>query len=144
MGRRRKLKVIVNGKQYLVEVGDLSQSPIEVKVNGRSYQVGIEAGEGEGETPITSPDLEARLAERTLPAATGGSSVNAVTAPMPGNIVNILVNTGDAVSKDEVLCTLEAMKMQNAIRSPRDGVIAEVGVTSGQAVGYGDILFTFQ
>jgi biotin carboxyl carrier protein len=143
METNQKLKVLVNGKPYLIEVGDLAISPLEVKVNGRSYQVGIEVIDEAPGPSDAHPSSESRQpAEDKFSRATT-SIINAVTAPMPGNIVNIAVKSGDLVSRDQVLCKLEAMKMQNAIRSPRDGIIASVAVTSGQAVGYGDILFTF-
>jgi biotin carboxyl carrier protein len=70
--------------------------------------------------------------------------VNAVRAPMPGNILDIAVKPGNKVSFRQPLCSLEAMKMKNVIRSPRDGVIARVEVSDGQAVSHGDVLFTFE
>ena len=63
---------------------------------------------------------------------------------MPGHIIDIVVEPGDAVSTGQALCSLEAMKMKNTIRSPRNGVIASVDVTVGQPVTYGDVLVTFE
>ncbi len=148
---RRKVKVTVNGKSYLVEVGDLSTSPITVTVNGRPYLVNIETA------PLKmTPADEAAAAPETvvrrtsapekapIPTSRAGSAVNVVRAPMPGNIVEIFVKPGDKVSYRQQLCSLEAMKMNNAIRSTRDGVIASVEVTKGKAVAHGDVLFTFE
>ena len=51
-----------------------------------------------------------------------------VLAPMPGNILEVLVNVGDAVKEDDELIILEAMKMENPICSPVDGTIKEIKV----------------
>jgi biotin carboxyl carrier protein len=140
----RKVKVVINGNTYLVEVGDLSASPLTVKVNGRSMKVDVAAVEEDAPLPASSSlGIASPVAPKTL-ASPEGRPIAAVTAPMPGNIVEIYVKAGDAISRDQLLCSLEAMKMQNAIRSSRDGVIAEVTVQPGQAVGYGELLFTFE
>lgn len=134
----RTIKVIVNGTPYLVEVADLSASPLEVKVNGRSFQVTIDADHAAGPSPTPTEIESTRPEERPTPG------IDAVSAPMPGNIVQIAVAPGDVVTAGQVLCTLEAMKMENAIRSPRDGVIEAIAVNAGQAVSHGDVLVTFK
>lgn len=143
----RKLKVTVNDNVYLVEVGDLQNSPITVKVNGQAYTVAIESADGEG---VFVEALEAAsdsaVHDTSVPAKrpVSAASRKVVKAPMPGNITNISVGPGDHVTIGQELCSLEAMKMNNAIRSPRDGVIASVDVTLGQAVNHNDILLTFE
>jgi biotin carboxyl carrier protein len=151
----RKLKVTVNGKLYLVEVGDPATSPFEVSVNGRPYLVTVEAETGVEEgavVPVDDPEIAvgeqahpASMAKRKVsaPAATISQQRKVVRAPMPGNILDIAVGSGDEVKFRQQLCALEAMKMKNIIRSPRDGVIASVDVSEGEAVGHGDVLFTF-
>lgn len=141
---RRRVKVIVNGKPYLVEVGDLTSSPITVKVNGRTYSVSIEP-DGLPATVAEEPIAHVMPApERaSTPSSPAGELVGHVKAPMPGNILDIAVKPGDEVQFRQQLCSLEAMKMKSAIRSPRDGTIASVEVTEGQAVAHGDVLFTF-
>ncbi len=145
------LRIIVNGKPYLVEVDDLMASPISVRVNGKLFSVEIEPlRESSSGLP---PDLQSdgpavpSLAEASaVPRAVGAPrlSVKEVIAPMPGNIMDIRVGVGDHVSYKQELCNLEAMKMKNSIRSPRDGVIAAVKVREGQTVAYGDVLFVFE
>ena len=148
---RRRIKVIVNGKPYVVEVGDLSTSPITVNVNGRPYLVDIETTQVQrkpAEEPTAVLEMVARqtsVPERVpLPTGPAGPYVNAVRAPMPGNILDIEVKPGDKVRYRQPLCSLEAMKMNNLIRSPRDGLIASVEVSEGQPVSHGDVLFTFE
>ncbi len=147
----RRVKVTVNGKAYVVEVGDMSASPTAVTVNGRPYLVHIETTVPEivpADASISAIESVARSTpapERApLPSGPAGALVNQVKAPMPGNILDIMVKPGDHVSLGQQLCALEAMKMKSAIRSPRDGVIATVDVTAGQTVAYGDVLITFE
>lgn len=148
---KRRIKVTVNGKPYLVEVGDLTASPITVNVNGRPYLVDIEAAQVQvrpADEPVLALETVARQTsapeKAPIPTSPAGPQVMVVKAPMPGNILDIVVKAGDQVRFRQQLCSLEAMKMKNAIRSPRDGVIASVEVTEGQAVSHGDILFTFE
>lgn len=147
---RRRVKVTVNGKPYLVEVGDLTASPITVSVNGRPYLVNIEAA-AEKVTPAEESAVALETVARQtsapekapIPPGPAGPEVKLVRAPMPGNVLDIAVKPGDEVEFRQTLCSLEAMKMKNAIRSPRDGVIGSVEVYEGQAVSHGDALFTF-
>lgn len=146
----RRVNIVINGKAYLVEVGDLAASPLTVMVNGQPYVVRIENVEA-GTTFAKTPAALETIARQTSappkappPVGPAGPAVGEVRAPMPGNILDIAVQAGDKVRFGQPLCALEAMKMKSAIRSPRDGVIAEVKVAEGQSVGYGDILFTFE
>ena len=147
----QSLRIIVNGKPYLVEVDDLTASPISVRVNGKPFSVEIEPfrESASGLPPDLlsgGPAVPSPGGVSAAPKAVGapGPSVKEVIAPMPGNIMDIRVGGGDYVSYKQELCNLEAMKMKNSIRSPRDGVIAAVKVREGQTVAYGDVLFVFE
>ena len=61
-------------------------------------------------------------------------------APMPGKIVKVLLQAGAAVSPNQGILVMEAMKMQNEIKSPKDGVVKRVSVQEGSAVNSGDLL----
>jgi biotin carboxyl carrier protein len=146
------VKVLVNGKSYLVEViGSLTSSPVTVKVNGKPYVVDVEAAEvvtKPAPTPAAALDTVVRETaapeKAPVPASPAGPVVSSLKAPMPGVIIEILVQPGDRVKYGQRLATLEAMKMKNAIRSPRDGVVATVEVSPGQTVAHGQVLFTFE
>ncbi|MDA8316848.1 MAG: acetyl-CoA carboxylase biotin carboxylase subunit [Actinomycetota bacterium] len=68
------------------------------------------------------------------------SGPDAVTVPMQGTIVKVLVAPGDTVHAGQTVCILEAMKMENAISVERDGVVREVHVVAGDSVGGGDVV----
>jgi biotin carboxyl carrier protein len=136
---KQRLRIIVNGKPYDVEVDDPGASQLAVTVNGKRYTVSVEAPESKIETVSTPKPAAAR---KTSAASVDLNSKN-IKAPMPGTILDINVKPGDSVSHGQQLCALEAMKMKSAIRSPHDGVIATVNVQSGQSVAHGDVLITF-
>jgi acetyl-CoA/propionyl-CoA carboxylase biotin carboxyl carrier protein len=63
---------------------------------------------------------------------------------MPGKILAIHMRVGDQVQYQDVLCTLEAMKMENEIMASAGGVVKEIRVSEGQEVMYGDVLFVLE
>lgn len=147
----RRVKVMVNGKGYLVEVlGSLTSSPVTVNVNGQPYVVDVEAAEAITRPSDTPAALDTVVRETAAPekaptpAGPAGPTVPHLKAPMPGNIIEVKVKPGERVKYGQPLMTLEAMKMKNAIRSPRDGVVATVEASEGQTVAHGQVLVTFQ
>ena len=124
----------------------------KVTLNGRTYEVEVEAGKAmcvaeyeayaPAAAPVAAPVAAAVAAPAAAPAAagvtvSGGESVN---APMPGNILKVNVSVGQTVKAGQVLVVLEAMKMENEIMAPCDGVVSAVPVAKGAAVNTGDLL----
>ncbi len=121
----------------------------KVTLNGRTYEVEVEAGKAmlldeyeaiapaaPAEAPAAAPaPAAAAAAAPAAPVITGAGE--SVTAPMPGNILKVNVKTGDAVKAGAVLCVLEAMKMENEIMAPKDGTVTQVLVSKGSAVDTG-------
>lgn len=128
----------------------------KVTLKGRTYEVEVEAGEAilldeyeaiapsapaaaPAAAPVAAPAAAAPAAAAPAPAAapvvTGaGEPVN---APMPGNILKVNVTSGQAVKAGDVLCVLEAMKMENEIMAPKDGTVTQVLVSKGANVDTG-------
>jgi len=71
-----------------------------------------------------------------------GSAVEpgSLVAPMPGNVIRLAAQVGDAVTAGQPLIWLEAMKMEHTITAPADGVLAELNVATGQQVEVGAVL----
>jgi propionyl-CoA carboxylase alpha chain len=88
-------------------------------------------------TPL-SAELHDRLPKRSVAAG-----LTRVLSPMPGLVVSVDVRVGQAVVEGEVMCVLEAMKMQNIIRAERDGVVAAVGPKAGDSVAADELLVEF-
>ena len=112
-----------------------------VTVNGVVYEVVVEEIDATGVSapvPSAAPTApKATPAPKAAPVATGSIVVK---APMPGNIIKVNVKAGDSVKKGDILCILEAMKMENEICAPSDGVVAGVNVSQGASVQTDDIL----
>lgn len=130
-----KIWVTVNGERFLVEVDNLDQRPVIAMVEGSRFEVQIDKEELEPDDSL----LEPQAVSYSIPAGTACD----VTAPMPGDISEILVQAGKVIKTGDPLCVLDAMKMKNTIHAPQAGTIAEVCVTQGQSVDYGEVLFRF-
>ena len=126
-----------------------------ITVNGTTYEVFVE--EVGGQAPVyaapapayTAPQAPAPQAAPAAapqapkaPVANGAQGNTAVTSPMPGTILDVKVTVGQSVKKGDVICVLEAMKMENEIPAPKDGVIASVNVQKGATVAANDTLAT--
>ena len=109
-----------------------------VNVNGKIYVVEIEETGAPAPT-VAAPKAEAPKAEAPAPAPqVSGGAVN-VESPMPGTILDVKVQVGAQVKAGDILCILEAMKMENEILAPQDGTVKSV-VAKGATVNTGDIL----
>jgi len=64
----------------------------------------------------------------------------ALEAPMPGRVIAVRVEPGQAVTKGQELLVVEAMKMENGLRAPRDGTVKSVAVRPGDMVSAGAVL----
>ena len=119
-----------------------------VTVNGIPYDVVVEEI---GEVASSAPTAPAAPVAPAAPAAApkapaaapkGNAGATAIKAPMPGTLIKVNVKAGDAVKKGDVLCVLEAMKMENDILAPADGVVATVEAAQGASVATDAVLVT--
>lgn len=130
-----------------------------ITVNGNVYEVTVEEGLTTGapaaakmpSVPAPSaPAAPAPSAPKAAPAPAapvkaanvGSEGDLKVAAPMPGKILGLKVNPGQAVKRGDVLVLLEAMKMENEIVAPSDGTVASVNVAIGDSVEAGATLAT--
>ena len=118
----------------------------KVTLNGRTYEVEVEAGQAqllaEYEAIVPSaPAAPAAAPVTAAPAAAPAPAAVALTgsgevvkSPMPGTILKVNVTQGQAVKEGDVLVILEAMKMENEIMAPKAGTVTQVIVTKGSSV----------
>ena len=126
----RKFKITVNGTEYLVEMEEIG-APQVASVPQPTAPVPAENPE-----PVVEPTAPA------APVQTSAATADAMTAPMPGTILKILVNPGESVQENQPLMILEAMKMENEIVAGESGVVAGIHVSTGDMINPGDALIT--
>lgn len=144
----RSFKLTMGGRTYEVEVGDLSENPVTVMVDGWEHKVTIPES-----APQPTPSQERSAPTRTRPVAPvaaqpprpapAASSDSALRAPMPGKIVRVNVSEGESVSQGDALVVLESMKMENTLSSAVDGVVKAVHVVADDSVQQGQTLMEF-
>jgi acetyl-CoA/propionyl-CoA carboxylase biotin carboxyl carrier protein len=103
-----------------------------VEVDGRRFEV---------RTTRPEPpwrELARRRAERARSG--GGAGGDAVLSPMQGTVLSVAVADGDTVEQGQVICIVEAMKMENEVRAHKAGTVAELRVATGASVASGDVI----
>ena len=120
----------------------------QVTVNGQTYEVDVEeiggaqtAAPARAAAAAPAPAAKPAPAKPAAPKAQAGAG-DPVKAPMPGNILNVNVKTGDKVNAGDTLMLLEAMKMENPIPAPHSGTVTSVLVEKGATVEAGQTLIT--
>ncbi|MCB0597132.1 MAG: acetyl-CoA carboxylase biotin carboxyl carrier protein subunit [Lewinellaceae bacterium] len=106
---------------------DYNTKSFTIKVNGSVYEVQL-------------ADQYDQLVNRLGLAVVSQLKIREVRAPMPGLVLDISVQAGQAVSKGDPLLILEAMKMENVLKSPGDGVVKKILVARGEAVEKNSLL----
>lgn len=130
-----KHKVTVDGVEYQVELGEGI-----AWVNGFPYSFSLG-----GFDELSSDEQPVDQDAVTVPSSLLNMHSNHVlTAVMPGRVLHILVKEGDDVQAGDVLCVLEAMKMENELRAQVEGTVQQILVKPGQNVEAGEPLIIFE
>lgn len=140
-----EFKIKINGNDYNVVINNSEEADniLDVEVNGQLYSVEMEKALKKTAKKVTKPIIS-RTVESTVAAptvqvakpaqvasASGGGSVK---SPLPGVILEVLVNVGDTVKMGQKLFVLEAMKMENSINSDKEGKVIELKANKGDSV----------
>ena len=149
----RTIRVEVRGKdgRYAVTLDDRAlevdceESPdgfVSLLIDGRSHEAALERRPGGYTVGLRGGTVTVDLAPPSSVGAPLGSAAVAarLTAPMPGRVIRVLVEPGQAVERADGLVVMEAMKMEIELRSPRAGRVTEVHAREGQAVEAGALL----
>ena len=114
--------------------GRLRERVSSVELDGRLYEVKALVPE----PPFA--ELARRRRERTGRGAHHGAAKDAVVTPMQGTVLAVEVADGDDVHAGQVICIVEAMKMENEITAHRDGSVSELSIEPGQPVTTGQVI----
>ena len=138
-------RVLIDGEERDVDFLNLGGSLYSLITENKSFEAVIDDDEGRIDVMMRGRLFEAQvLDERAmlLMQRRGGmvDSSGEVHAPMPGLIVDVTVEEGEAVAKGQTVVILESMKMQNELKSPIDGTARAIHAVAGQAVDKNDLL----
>lgn len=113
----RKFRIHLNGKTYEVAVEEIDEAGTDAQHMEKPSQA----------VPLTA-----------VPGASQGDEI--ITAPMPGKVLEINVETGQKVSQGDLILSMEAMKMESEIFCGRSGIVKKILVQEGDAVNVGDVM----
>jgi pyruvate carboxylase subunit B len=118
-----------DGRSGTLACEPLGRGQWAISLHGRSFEVEV-------------LDQRTRHIRNLAGPAAGSAGGGVLKAPMPGLVVRVQVEPGQAVPAGAALVVLEAMKMENQLKAPAAGVVAEVKVAAGAAVEKGQVLVT--
>jgi biotin carboxyl carrier protein len=128
--------IVIQGKPYKIELKRIDRkTSFPIKINKIPFNVQLKTAERKT-TRISTPSVATLAPRPSRKIAEEGE----ILAPMAGKIVSVKVKKGDHVKLGDILCTLEAMKMENEITATKSGVIEEINISEGIAVNEGDVL----
>ena len=138
----KKFDFTIRGNKYNVEIKSFEYNIAEIEVNGTPYKVEVHKEITQTKTPkLVRPVIQKEGSGKIKKKL---SSSYIVKAPLPGNILKIMINKGDEVKKGDNLMIMEAMKMENNILSEKDGIVKSIKINIGDSVLQGDTLIEIE
>lgn len=125
--------LLKNKQTYIAKIvaQDYNNKEFTIKINGHNFQIQLF-------------DQYDQMVKSLGLSKVQTTKVNEVKAPMPGLILDILVNIGDTIEAETPLIILEAMKMENVLKSQGDAVVKSININKGDAVEKGQILIEME
>ena len=125
------------------------QRDVDVEVNGRRFAVKMFIPESQAGAVVASGAAGGAAPARSRRGSSGGGvgaggGSGAVSVPMQGTIVKVLVEVGQEIEAGATVCVLEAMKMENNITADKAGTVKEIKVAAGDSVGSGDVVVVIE
>ncbi len=142
--------ILVDGVPYEVDFDSVSGQPVySLLLDGQSYETYVYSSDEGWQVllhgilyPATVEDEREKRLRIAAGARVAERGEYHLKAPMPGLVVAVLVNEGQAVQTGDVMVVLESMKMQNELKSPKPGTVARVRVKSGDSVEHKQTLLS--
>lgn len=128
-----KIHVLQNNKAYHCELiaNNIESKTLTISVNGNKYELKIE------------DEYDLLVKEMGLSVLTT-QKITDIKAPMPGLIIDVLVEPGQTIEKGTPILILEAMKMENVLKAEGEGVVKSIEVVKSQAVDKGQVLIEME
>lgn len=138
----------IGGRRFVVAVEEIVGDRARVRVDGAPYEVRLEEQSASLSPPAAAPAAAAapvRSAASLLSPSQAAFAAGdrALTAPIPGRILEVRVSLGERVTAGQTVAVMEAMKMENNLTAPVDGVVREIRARPGSEVATGDLIMLF-
>lgn len=145
-------RACIDGDESRMSLVEISKGHFLLRLEGQNFEIHVEDGIADEKKVTVNGKMCALAAfgarERALKAISNASldkaGGQAIHAPMPGLVLQLLVEEGARVKANDGLAVIEAMKMENEIRAPADGVVAKIAVKEGQPVDKGTVLIQLE
>jgi|SRR5579875_3764865 len=137
--------VTVDGEDLQAHAHLLRPGVLSLIIDGRAWRVILEEGTEESAVHLAGQRIAFRIEDpRSLKSrrshAAGTDGPRTIKASMPGRVVRLLAQEGDAVEAHQGVVVIEAMKMQNELKAPKAGRVSELRVSAGDTVASGEVL----
>ena len=137
--------ITLDSEAVAVEAQLLRPGVLSLVVDGRAWRVVLEDDASDPAVHVAGKRIAYRIDDpRSLKGrrarAGGADGPKAIKASMPGRVVRVLAEKGEAVDEHQGVVVIEAMKMQNELKTPKKGRVAELRVVPGDTVVAGDVL----
>lgn len=148
-----KYKVRIDGQEFTVEIGNMSDRLLNVTVNDNQYSLDIQrltsilpdnSGGSVKPDQAQAPRPAPASAPQSAAVSSPGNNAKSIKAPMPGAILQLYVSPGDMINAGQKVALLEAMKMENDIFANTSGKIQEVKVKVGDSVQTNQVLMVLE
>ena len=139
-------RILLDGKLIDADAVQVAPNTISILLHGQSFEVHVSpTPDGKlklqtGPHEFAAQVLDPRAWRGRKHGVLEVEGRQQIFAPMPGKVIRILVQAGDAVEAGQGLAVIEAMKMQNELRSPKSGKVERILVKEGQNVSAGETL----
>lgn len=140
-------QITIDGETYPIDLRAVDESTFSLLINNASHEALVEARNDEMHVLLRGrlyttrvEDERASRLSRSGGGLHAGSGEVTIKSPMPGLIVAVPIDEGQAVKKGQTVVVLESMKMENELKAPRDGTIASIKVAPRQSVEQGQPL----
>lgn len=141
-----KFRLMIENRELTVDAREVSESTLSLVNGDQAYNVEFEhdpSGKGDNVlvrghlVNVEVMDLRTMRLRKAAESAGGPAGPAQICAPMPGMVVDILVEEGQEVTEGQGLVVVEAMKMENELKAPKDGVVKDLKAIKGEAVDSG-------
>ena len=144
--------VRVNGQPLYLELEQVSGLPLySLGLDDEGYLVFVEEGQGEYQVevqgqilPVQVQNVLPPLSAQRVECSDDGTECLAISAPLAGNLVALLVSAGERVEAGQAVAIVESMKMQMELKAPRAGIVEAVHGVPGRTVEQGEELVILQ